>query len=130
MAYGRHARAMADVAGRRTARASKTARRRLADAKTLLDKGSTAKFHEELLRALWGYLADKLRLNGSQLTRAKVADTLTDRYGEAGTKVASEFTDVIDACEMARYTPVEADAPRQLYDRASEAINTLERLKD
>lgn len=128
-AYGRHARAAADVAGRRNARANKTARRRLAAARTLLDKGDTSKFHEELLRALWGYLGDKLRLNASQLTRASVAQNLTDSYGEQGTTVADEFTAVIDACEMARYTPVEADAPRQLYERATEAINALERLK-
>lgn len=127
-AYGRHARAMADVAGRRTARASKMARRRLAAAKALLDKGDMARFHEELLRALWGYLGDKLRLNASQLTRSTVTDTLASRYGEAGTAVAAEFIAVIDACEMARYTPVEADAPRILYDRSTQAINTLEKL--
>ncbi len=128
-AYGRHIRAAADVVGRRTARANKTARRRLSAAKTLLDKGETSKFHEELLRALWGYLGDKLRLNGAQLTRATVNEKLTATYGEAGAKVASEFIAAIDACELARYTPVEAEAPRQLYDRAEEAINTLERLK-
>lgn len=129
VAYGKHIRAKADVAGRRTARASKTARRRLAAAGRLLDKGDTAKFHEELLRALWGYLGDKLRLNASQLTRASVSDILTARFGDAGASVAAEFASVIDACEMARYTPVEADAPRQLYDRATAAINTLEHLK-
>ncbi|MCM1028393.1 MAG: BatD family protein [Pseudoflavonifractor sp.] len=128
-AYGKHARAMADVTGRRNARASKTARKRLSAAKTLLDKGETAKYHEELLRALWGYLGDKLRLNPSQLTRTTVADTLTARYGERGTEMARLFTDVIDACELARYTPTEADAPRQLYERATEAINNLERTK-
>lgn len=128
-AYGKHIRARADVAGRRTARASRTARRRLAAAKNLLDKGDTARFHEELLRALWGYLGDKLRLNASQLTRASIAKTLTDRYGNPGTELADRFAAVIDACEMARYTPVEADAPRQLYDQATEAINTLEHFK-
>lgn len=129
VAYGHHLRAMADVAGRRTARASKTALRRLSAAKSLLDKGDTTKFHEELLRALWGYLGDKLRLNGSQLTRATVGATLASRYGETGNSVAEEFISVIDACEMARYTPVEAGAPRQLYEQAVKAINTLERLK-
>lgn len=128
-AYGKHARAMADVAGRRTARAGKEARRRLSAAKALLDKGSTDKFHEELLRALWGYLGDKLRLNASQLTRASVASTLEERYGQKGADVAARFASVIDACELARYTPVEADAPRQLYESATEAINSLESLK-
>ncbi|MDE5626928.1 MAG: protein BatD, partial [Candidatus Amulumruptor sp.] len=76
-----------------------------------------------------GYLGDKLRLNASQLTRASVAANLTESFGEQGAKAADEFTAVIDACEMARYPPVEADAPRQLYERATEAINALERLK-
>lgn len=127
--YGKRLKAMADVAGRRTARAGKEARRRLSAAKALLDKGETSKFHEELLRALWGYLGDKLRLGASQLTRPVVTQTLTSRYGRQGEEVAAQFVDVIDQCEMARYTPVEADAPRRLYDSATEAINTLERLK-
>lgn len=127
--YGRHIRALADVAGRRTAHASKTARRRLSAAKTLLDKGNLASFHEELLKALWGYLADKLRLNGAQLTRSSITDSLTSKYGEQGEKVARDFIEVIDACELARYTPVEGEAPRQLYDRAADAINSLEHLK-
>lgn len=128
-AYGKHIRAKADVDGRRTARANKTARKRLASARALLGKGETAKFHEELLRALWGYLGDKLRLNASQLTRASIAATLSERYGDPGAELAAEFASVIDACEMARYTPAEADAPKQLYDRAAEAINNLEHLK-
>ncbi len=128
-AYGKHARAMADVAGRRNARAGKAARRRLAAAKALLDKGDTAKFHEELLRALWGYLGDKLRLNASQLTRPTVTSVLTERFGDKGADVAAQFAGVIDACELARYTPVEADAPRHLYDSAAAAINSLESLK-
>ncbi|MDE7475935.1 MAG: BatD family protein, partial [Duncaniella sp.] len=55
----RNARLNADVIGRRTAKASKVARRRLKAAESFMKAGDSDKFYEEMLRALWGYLSDK-----------------------------------------------------------------------
>lgn len=129
--YGKAARARADVAGRRTARAGKTARKRLQTAASLLKRGESDRYYEELLRALWGYLGDKLSMSPSQLSRDNVTATLSSRYGEAGSRAATEFIDVIDRCEMARYTPSASQgADKELYDLAAETISTIDRLKN
>lgn len=127
--YGRHARAMADVKGRRIARANKMARQRLRTARKMLDQRQNDKFYEELLKALWGYLGDKLSMAGSQLTRDNVTNELTTRFGEAGNQTAKSVVEVIDQCEMARYAPSAAAEPAQLYELAAETINEIERLK-
>ena len=127
--YGRHVRAMADVTGQRTAKASKVARMRLKTARKLLDEKKADKFHEELLRAMWGYLSDKLAIPASQLTRDNVTAALETRFGESGSEAASRLVPVIDTCEMARYAPSAAVQPEELYEQAVGCINDIERLK-
>lgn len=127
--YGKHARAMADISGRKMARANKMARQRLRMARKMLDQKQTDKFHDELLKALWGYMGDKLLMPASQLTRDNVATALTDRYGEAGQTAADHLIEVIDQCEMARYAPAAAEEPEQLYTHAADTIDEIEKLK-
>jgi len=105
----------ADITGRRQAKASKTARKKLAKARSFMEQGKTEAFYDELLKALWGFAADKLSLPVSQLTRQNIADNLTKA------NVSQDLTDrmicLIDQCEMARYTPANSD---------SELKNTLD----
>ncbi|MDE6684118.1 MAG: BatD family protein, partial [Duncaniella sp.] len=69
----------ADVTGMRTAKASKVAGRRLKTAERYLSAGDSDKFYEEMLRALWGYLSDKLAIPVSQLTRQNITERLSER---------------------------------------------------
>lgn len=114
----------ADIAGRRQAKASKTARKKLAKAKRLLENGKTDAFYDELLKALWGFAADKLNLPVSQLTRQNIAQNLA----KAG--VSEELTNnmisLIDQCEMAQYTPASSDA--ELKNTLDEAFKTFKEM--
>lgn len=126
--YTRSGRAAADVTGQKLARANKVARRRLRSAKKFLDEKSYDKFYDELLRAMWGYLGDKLSLPASKLSRDSIASVL----GERG--VSQELIDnmitVIDECEMARYTPqLSPDRASTVFNQASSAINGMEAIK-
>lgn len=120
----RNARLNADTDGRRTAKASKVARRRLKAAESFMKAGNSEKFYEEMLRALWGYLSDKLSMPVSQLTRDNISATLTSKgYPEEST---NEIVAVLDDCEMARYTPDSSSRIDSVYDRGVNAINKLE----
>lgn len=120
----RNARLNADVTGRRTAKASKVARRRLKAAEGFMKSGDGDKFYEEMLRALWGYLSDKLSMPVSQLSRDNISATLASKgYSEEN---AEAIVSVLDDCEMARYTPDSSSHMDSVYERGVNAINKLE----
>lgn len=125
--YGRQARLNADVAGRRNARASKVARRRLRQAEEYMKKHQPEQFYEAMLKAMWGYLGDKLSMPVSQLTRENISQTLDSRGVAEDT--ARKVIDVLDQCEMARYTPdSSSDASVEaVYNAATSSINELEK---
>lgn len=120
----RNARMNADLIGRRTAKASKVARRRLKTAEGYMSGGNSEKFYEEMLRALWGYLSDKLSMPVSQLSRENIASTLASK-GYSDDSV-NDIVSVLDDCEMARYTPDSSSQTESVYERGVNAINKLE----
>lgn len=86
------------------------------------------KFYEEMLRAIWGYLSDKLGLQASQLTRDNIDRELTE-YG-APQNLTDSFINIIDECEMARYSPAKSDEQiEELFNQASSAMNAMEGIK-
>lgn len=123
----RQARLSADVIGRRTAKASKVAKKRLKAAESFMKAGNSEKFYEEMLRALWGYLSDKLSMPVSQLSRENISSTLASKgYSEEST---AGLVEVLDECEMARYTPDSSNQMDNVYERGVKVINNLENCK-
>lgn len=125
--YGRQVRLNADVAGRRNARASKVARKRLREAEGFMKTRQPEKFYEAMLKAMWGYLGDKLSMPVSQLTRQNISQTLVDRG--VSEDAASRVIGVLDQCEMARYTPDSSSeaSVEAVYNEATSSINELEK---
>ncbi|MDE7389295.1 MAG: BatD family protein, partial [Muribaculaceae bacterium] len=120
--------ARSDVKARRLNKAGKVARRRLAAASKALAAKHYDKFYEELLRALQGYLADKLQIAGSQLNRDNISATLL--ADGASTELTDSLVHVLDECEMARYTPqISSEQADRTYSEATEIINSIESLK-
>ena len=123
--FYRQAKANANVARQRGKKAGKAAGKRLKSASKLLRQGEANAFYDEVARALWGYVGDKLNLPvadlnkdnvGEQLSRRGVDETLTKR-----------FLDVLSDCEFARYAPGEQSATMdKLYGDAAEVINELD----
>lgn len=126
-AYGRHQKLEADVVGRRTSRANKVARKRLKAAEGFMRAHKSEEFYEEMLKAMWGYLSDKLNMPSSQLTRQNIVDTLTRRGVDAA--VSDKVIKILDDCEMARYTPDSSldSSVEALYNEASDTINAMEK---
>ena len=117
----------ADSLSYHASRASAVATRRLRKARQLLEAGSREPFYEETLRALWGYLGDKLRLPVSELSRATVSELLRGRGLEEST--IQGLTEVIDEVEYARYAPAKEGDMQALYTKTATVISEIDRHK-
>ena len=117
----------ADVVRSRLSKASKVARRRLNAASQCMKRNDSEQFYAEMLRALWGYLSDKLSMPVSQLSRENISSTLASKgYSEEST---AGLVEVLDECEMARYTPDSSNQMDNVYEKGVKVINNLENCK-
>ena len=114
----------ADSLGYKASRANSVATKRLRTARKLLEAGAREAFYEETLRALWGYLGDKLRLPVSELSRASVSELLRSRGLDEET--IARLTSVIDEVEFARYAPAKEGDMQALYDTTAEVISAID----
>ena len=113
-----------DVKGKKRRGANKTARRRLKAAEIALKKNDSSLFYEEISKALFGYISDKLGIPIGQLSRSRILSEL-DKNG-IDTSVVNDVTYVIDTCEMARFAPVTEVSDDIFYKRTAELIENLE----
>lgn len=125
--YRRNIKRSADIIGLRLAKAGKVARRRLKKAHSYMQRHDSDHFYEEMLKAMWGYLSDKLVIPGSQLNRDNIQAQLAT-YG-ADEQLQTTIISILDDCEMARYTPESSSQINQIYDRAAQAIDQMENIK-
>lgn len=126
--YRRNLKLNADVTGRRMARANRVATKRLRLALREMQQHHDEAFHAAVASALWGYMGDKLRIPASALTRDNITEKLTD--DGVSPELTKQTIDVLDDCEMARFTPGNADTKMSdLYKRAADVINALESSK-
>ena len=102
--FRKQARQNADAALVRNKKANKVARKRLKVAEKYLKTNEKAAFYDEVLKALWGYLCDKLSLPQADLNRENVATKLT-AHRVPDDDIAA-FIRLLDDCEYARYAPV------------------------
>ncbi|MDR0430669.1 MAG: BatD family protein [Tannerellaceae bacterium] len=123
--YRKQVKENANIALVRTKKANKIAVRRLKNAGKLLKENKKEEFYDEVLRALWGYLSDKLNIPQSNLTKDNVETELT-KYG-VDKSLINEFMDILNTCEFARYAPSQAsDAMDKLYESTIDAIGNME----
>ena len=123
--YRKQVKENANIALVRTRKANRTAVRRLKNAEKLLKESKKEDFYEEVLRALWGYLSDKLNIPQAQLTKDNVEMELT-KYG-VGEGLSGEFMEILNTCEFARYAPAQAsDAMDTLFKQTVDAIGKME----
>lgn len=110
-----------DVAGMRQKRAVREARKRLKKAAAFLGPGDTARFYEEIYKAIWGVLADKYNIELSQLNRDTVSACLQEKQVDAARQ--AQVMKVLQDVDMARFAPGDPTAQKQsVY---SEALNMI-----
>lgn len=115
----------ANVAKVKTKKANKVATRRMKLAGKLLAENKKNEFYDEVLKALWGYISDKLSIPVSQLSKDNIEAELTS-YGVQEALIA-EFIGVLNECEYARYAPGnENEAMDKVYSASVEVISKME----
>lgn len=123
--YRKQIKENADIARMKTKRANKVAVKRLKLAGKYLQAHKKEQFYEEVLRAAWGYLSDKLVIPIADLSRDNIEQELI-KFG-ASQELITKFISILDTCEFARYAPVESDtAMDDLYKDAVDAIGEME----
>jgi hypothetical protein len=115
----------ANVAFVRNRMADKFASKRLKQANIHLKANAKEQFYEEVLKAIWGYLSDKLNISLSELSRDTARDILEKRNVDEQT--VQLFIQIVDNCEYARYAPASSEITlHEDYDKAIELITKLQ----
>lgn len=115
----------ADITKLKIKKANRMATKRLRYASTLMLKNDQERFYDEVLRALWGYVGDKLNMPIEQLSKDNIADELSNKCVDEDT--VSMFMRAIDECEYNRYAPGDPKGNMsQTFDAAMTAIIKIE----
>jgi hypothetical protein len=121
----KHIKDNADIVKTRNRKAKKMAQRRLKDARHFLNQKKNDEFYEELSRALWGYISDKLTIPVSQLSVSNAGKVLIER--KVDQELANEFLELIEQCEYTRYAPGSVShQPEDMYAKGVKLILRLE----
>lgn len=105
--------------------ATKVALKRLSSAKVFLSKRDKNRFYEEVTKALWGYVSDKLSIPTSDLTKTSAKEALLKSNVDG--IVADSLLKTIDECEFARYAPNQGDSEMdRLYKESTGIIAEIE----
>ena len=120
-----HIRRNADVSLVRNRKAGKVAVKRLHTASVCLKDQQIDKFYEEILKATWGYLSDKLNIPVSELTRTNTIASLVEKGIDE--ERISNLNRILDTCEFARYSPSASGTEAEtIYNGASQFIRSVE----
>ena len=123
--YRKQAIENANVAKVRTKKANKVATKRMKNAGKLLAEKKQEAFYDEVLKALWGYISDKLNIPVSQLSKDNIEEKLNE-YGVTS-ELVTDFINTLNGCEFARYAPGnQNEAMDKVYASALDVISKME----
>ncbi len=123
--YRKQAAENANVSRMKTKKANKVAIKRMKLAGKLLAENKKEVFYDEVLKALWGYISDKLSIPVSRLSKDNIEEELRT-YGVTQDLI-KEFLDALNDCEFARFAPGdENQAMDKVYSSSIEVISKME----
>ena len=115
----------ANVAKMRNKKANKVASKRMKNAGKLLAEKKKEAFYDEVLKALWGYISDKLNIPVSQLSKDNIEEELV-KYN-VSKELIHTFIETMNECEFARYAPGnQNEAMDKVYASAIDVISKME----
>ena len=112
-----------DITGNKIRKNNKLARKYLSEAKRSMGKKEL--FYIALERALHNYLKAKLKIETSEFSKDKINLLLIEKAVVGDD--ACGFLGLLEACELARYTPLQNSDMKRDYIAASEIINRLDK---
>ena len=115
----------ADLVKAKGKRANKVATKRLKKAHSLMLQNKQGEFYDEVLRALWGYVGDKLNIPVEQLSRENIQEQL--QMHMVTEDIILKFVSALDECEYERYAPGDPTGNmNKTFESAMTAIMKIE----
>lgn len=106
-------------------RANKVSKKRLKTAAVYLKQNDKANFYNEVLKALWGYIGDKLSIPVADLSRETTAMQLEKH--KLDSEIIAQVMTLIENCEFAHFAPpTETNQMDKIYSEAGDIIEKLE----
>jgi len=112
-----------DVRGNKIRKADKLAKKFLSEAKKNLNNKDT--FYESLHKSLHNYLKAKLQIEATEFSKEKITTVFEENNIHTDTTVS--FVSLIEACDLARFTPISSGAMQQDYDRAVRVVSEIDK---
>ncbi len=117
----------ADIQRVRYKKANKVAQKRLRTAKRLIEEGKKEAFYEEIERAAWTYLSDRLSIPTAELNKENIASLLREKGIDE--TLIQKTLHVLSTAEFARYAPAMAENEEQVYEETTNLIDQLEEIR-
>lgn len=115
-----------DVVKLRNRKANRISRKRLKQAGLFMKNGNESQFYEEISKALWGYLSDKLNIDKASLSIDNVREVLNQH--KVNQEIIDLFIETLNHTEFARFAPGNASQNmEQIYNEALAIITKIER---
>lgn len=107
-------------------KANKVALKRMKIASKLLGQKEKEQFYDEVMRALYGYIADKLNIPQATLNKDNISIKLTEN--NVPQELIDQFITTLNDCEFARYAP--GDISQNMENVYNSAINTITKIEN
>lgn len=121
----KHLALSADVAGTKSRKATRMARKRLEKASKLLSGGNRDGFYDEAGKALWGYISDRFKVPVSALSREYAVEVI--KRHKVSDESLNELMATIDHCEFARFARMDGQkSPEQVLNDTVKLITRIE----
>jgi hypothetical protein len=115
-----------DIVLLKNKRANKVALKRLSTAQTFLQKNERGQFYEEISKAIWLYLSDKLNIPLSALSKENVWDALNSK--NISSEMQAQIGRVMEDCETALYS--RSSGKQQMNQTYTDAVAVISKLEE
>lgn len=117
---------MRDAVKVRNKRANKMALKRLRKSKGYMEAGKESLFYEETMRALYGYVSDKLNIPVSDLSKDNIEERMTS--GGIPQEDVGAMIKLLSDCEFARYSSGASLNMGSVYQESLDIIGRFENI--
>lgn len=115
-----------DVVAMKNRKATSVAKKRLKKASEFAKEKNSKAFHDETIKALWGYLSDKFNIPQSELSKENISGILQKHQVQQET--SATMLNILNECEMAIFAP-QPDGGN-LQETYAQAVHIIAKLEE
>ncbi|MPM60810.1 hypothetical protein SDC9_107664 [bioreactor metagenome] len=123
--FRKHVKDNADLDMVKNRKANRVAVKRLKYAQKMLKAGNKDLFYEEVMKAIWSYLSDKLMIPVAVINKEKITSVLEEKGVEKA--LIDQLINILNTCEFARFAPGSGQQEMgNLYEETIRVISEIE----